>query len=46
MVDLNEDKSNEYNESNNSDDDKGKQKGRSICNVSFLNLDLANLVNG
>ena len=46
MVDLNEDKSNEYNESDNSDDDEGKQKGRSICNVSFLNLDLANLVNG
>ena len=32
-------------ESDESDDD-GKQKRRSICNVSFSNLNLANLVNG
>ena len=28
------------------DEEDGKQKGRSICSVSFSNLDLANLVNG
>jgi len=28
------------------DEDDGKRKGRSICNISFTNLDLANLVNG
>ncbi len=35
------------NESDDSEDEQGsKQKSRSICNVSFSNLDLANLVNG
>jgi hypothetical protein len=46
VVDLNEDESDEYKESDDSDDDNGKRKERSICNVSFSNLDLANLVNG
>ncbi len=46
VVDLNKDKSDEYNESDDSDDNAGKRKGRSICIVSFSNLDLANLANG
>ncbi len=46
VVDLNRDESDEYNESDDSDDNGGKQKARSICNISFSNLDLANLVNG
>ncbi len=46
LVDLNKDESDEYNKSNNSDDDDSMRKGWSICNVSFSNLDLANLVNG
>jgi hypothetical protein len=36
----------ESNNSSGDDKDNGKQNGRSICHVSFSNLDLANLVNG
>ncbi len=41
----------EFDNSDDNDDDEynnnvGKQKGRSVCNVSFSNLDLGNLMNG
>ncbi len=34
------------NEESNESDDDGKQKRRSVCHVSFSNLNLANLVSG
>ena len=41
-INLGESSNEELDES----DDDGKQKRRSVCNVSFSNLNLANLVNG
>jgi hypothetical protein len=46
VVDLNKDELDEPKKSNDLDDNADKRKGQSICNVSFSNLDLVNLVNG